>query len=91
MNYLTGSQKRALGLPPDATRPPVREPITVRLSPEDKALFCTMAIEAGLEPGTAARQVVELVCRRFRAGSDLIDVLSYLKAKPIIRVPAEKA
>lgn len=91
MSYLTGSQKRALGLAPDATRPPVREPITVRLSPEDKALFCAAATDIGLEPGTAARQFIELVCKRLRAGADLLDVLSYLKAKPIIRVPAEKA
>lgn len=66
----------------------VRHPVTVRLDKEDKETFFEAAEGVGLEPGTAARQLVELVCQRLRAGSDLLDVLKLLKQKPVVRVPA---
>ncbi len=72
-----------------------RVPITLRLSPADKAVFSDAATAAGLEPGTAARQIIEIVTRRIRAGSDYIDALqilnSALAAKPVVRVPAGSA
>ena len=68
-----------------------REPVTVRLAPEDKAMFAAIAREAGLDAGTAGRQILELVLQRVRAGGDLIDVLAHLRAKPRFRVQAETA
>lgn len=65
-----------------------RYPVTVRLDPRDKETFCEAAESIGLEPGTAARQIIELICQRMRAGSDLLDVLQHLKNKPVVRVQA---
>jgi hypothetical protein len=44
----------------------VRVPLTVRLKPEDRDLFVQVAEECGLEGGTAARQLVELMIKRLR-------------------------
>ena len=38
----------------------IRVPITVRLKQDDKDIFAKGAEECGLEPGTAARQLIEL-------------------------------
>ncbi len=70
-----------------------RVPVTVRLSPEDKEFFRRATEDAGVEPGTAARQIIELVIRRMRAGADYIDTLQIVKnaLKPVVRVPARTA
>ncbi len=57
----------------------IRVPITVRLKEEDKALFAKGAEECGLEPGTAARQLIELVIQRMRAEGDYVDALQIVK------------
>ena len=56
-----------------------RVPITVRLTEEDKALFARGAEECGLEPGTAARQLVELVIQRMKREGDYVDALQIVK------------
>lgn len=56
-----------------------REPVTVRLTPEHKRLLDMKAEEAGLESGTAARQLVELAINRMAKGTDFIDVLQLVK------------
>jgi hypothetical protein len=57
----------------------IRQPITVRLKAEDKALFAKGAEECGLEPGTAARQLIELVIQRMRTEGDYVDALQIVK------------
>ncbi|MEZ5958524.1 MAG: hypothetical protein R3C27_15080 [Hyphomonadaceae bacterium] len=57
----------------------IRSPITVRLKEEDKALFAKYAEECGLEPGTAARQLIELVIQRMRVQGDYVDALHVVK------------
>lgn len=56
-----------------------REPVTVRLTAEHKALLDLKSAEAGLESGTAARQLVELALNRMARGADFIDVLALVK------------
>lgn len=58
----------------------VRDQISVRLLAEDKEFFTACAADAGLEAGTAARQLVELVivCMR-TTGQDYIDALKRVK------------
>lgn len=96
VGYLTERQKNeraalaALRSGRAERRGELRVPVTVRIMPEDKALLTSISVDAGLEPGTAARQIIELALRRVRAGADLIDVLAYLKAKPVIRVQADR-
>lgn len=70
-----------------------RVPVTVRLSPADKALLDARSAEAGLESGTAARQLVELALKRMAAGADYIDTLQIVKnaLKPVVRVQAGRA
>ena len=57
----------------------IRQPITVRLKPEDKEIFARAAEECGLEPGTAARQLIELVIQRMKAQGDYVDALQIVK------------
>mgnify|MGYP006908377115 CR=1 FL=1 len=57
----------------------IRQPITVRLKPEDKEIFARGAEECGLEPGTAARQLIELVIQRMKAQGDYVDALQIVK------------
>jgi hypothetical protein len=57
----------------------IRVPITVRLKEEDKALFAKGAEECGLEPGTAARQLIELVIQRMKTRGDYVDALQIVK------------
>lgn len=57
----------------------IRQPITVRLKAEDKVLFARGAEECGLEAGTAARQIIELVVQRMRSDADYVDVLQIVK------------
>jgi hypothetical protein len=45
-----------------------RIPLTIRLRPEDKQTFVVAAEQCGLEPGIAARTVLELMVRRIRTG-----------------------
>lgn len=53
-----------------------REPLTVRLDPESKKLFSVEAEKCGLEPGVAARQILELYVQRLRESGDYIQTLS---------------
>lgn len=55
-----------------------RQPISIRLRPEDKAFFSECAEQAGLEPSVAARQLLELFIRAMRAEGDFIGTLSKL-------------
>ena len=57
----------------------IRQPITVRLKAEDKAVFARGAEECGLEPGTAARQLIELVVQRMKTQGDYVDALQIVK------------
>jgi len=63
-----------------------RVPLTIRLKPEDKEIFVGAAEEAGVEPGIAARQVLELVIKRLREENDflnaLIDVKQAMRVAP---------
>ena len=66
---------------------PNREPLTVRLDPESKRLFSAEAEKCGLEPGVAARQILELYVQRLRSGGDYIQALAEiaaaLKGRPV--------
>jgi hypothetical protein len=53
-----------------------REPLTVRLDPESKRLFSEEAERCGLEPGVAARQILELYVQRLRESGDYIQTLA---------------
>lgn len=55
-------------------------PITVRLAPDDKDFFTEHAERCGIEPGVAARQILELYVQRLREGGDWIDALHELKS-----------
>ncbi len=58
----------------------VREPVTLRLKPDDKAFWMIKAEEAGLEHSIAARQLVEVAIRYMRAtGADFIDTVKIVK------------
>ena len=65
--------------------------LTVRLVEADRQFLIAKADEAGLEAGTAARQLVELAIKRMRVtGADYIDTLQLVKnaLKPTVRVQA---
>ena len=47
--------------------------LTVRLDPDTKRLFSEQAEKCGLEPGVAARQILELYVQRLRAGSIVVN------------------
>lgn len=70
-----------------------RVPLTVRLSPEAKAAFARAVTDAGMEPGTAARQILELFAARLATGTDYIDALALVKnaLRPVVRVQAGKS
>jgi len=53
-----------------------RLPLTVRLDPDSKRLFTEQAERCGLEPGVAARQILELYVQRLREGGDYIQTLA---------------
>lgn len=57
-----------------------REPLTVRLDPESKRLFSEGAERCGLEPGVAARQILELYVQRLRESGDYIQTLADFSA-----------
>jgi len=71
----------------------LRELLGIRLIKEDRQFFIDAAAEAGLEGGTAARQLVELAIRHMRSGADYIDTLQIVKnaLKPRVRVQAGRA
>jgi len=58
--------------------PIVREPLTVRLRPEDKQFFATASERSGLEASVAARQILELVIQRMRSDGDFVVTLGTL-------------
>lgn len=58
-----------------------KQPLTVRMDPKSKALFEKAAIEAGLEPGVAGRQVLELFVRMLREGDGYIDAVKKISAQ----------
>ena len=62
-----------------------RVQITIRLRPDDKVFFAEETEDCGLEPSVAARQILELVIQRMRAGGDFLDALHELKS--VWRVP----
>jgi hypothetical protein len=53
-----------------------RQPLTVRLDPDSKKLFSEEAEKCGLEPGVAARQILELYVQRLRESGDYIQTLA---------------
>lgn len=58
----------------------VRDMISVRLLVKDKEFFTACAADAGLEAGTASRQLIELVIVHMRTqGADYIDALKRVK------------
>lgn len=58
------------------SKPANRQPLTVRLDPESKKLFAEEAEKCGLEPGVAARQILELYVQRLRESGDYIQTLA---------------
>lgn len=67
--------------------------LTVRMTPELKAAFTGAAEAAGMEAGTAARQLLELIARSVEGGAEYLDVLLALRTalKPTVRVQAGRA
>jgi len=57
-----------------------RQPLTVRLDPDSKRLFAQEAEKCGLEPGVAARQILELYVQRLRESGDYIQTLADVSA-----------
>ncbi len=57
-----------------------KQPLTVRLDPESKRLFSEEAERCGLEPGVAARQILELYVQRLRESGDYIQTLADFSA-----------
>ncbi|MEJ0061500.1 MAG: hypothetical protein WDM79_18915 [Terricaulis sp.] len=49
--------------------------LTVRLKREDHSIFVQAAEECGLEGGTAARQLVEMMIKRLRHDNNLLAAL----------------
>lgn len=60
---------------PDANR----VQLSVRLDRPDKEFFGEQTERCGLEPSVAARQIIELMCQRMRAGADYIEALVELR------------
>lgn len=61
---------------PDANR----VQLSVRLDVEDKKLLASKCEADGIEASVAARQILELLCQRLRAGEGYIELLARLKA-----------
>ena len=63
-----------------------RQPITVRLKPEDKEFFVQVTEESGLEPGIAARTILELMIKHLRDDPKLnklpVMIVSRLELQP---------
>ena len=53
--------------------------ITVRVRPELKAVLERAVGEAGMEVGTATRQLVELFALRLQTGTDYLDAIGLVK------------
>ena len=53
--------------------------LTVRMRPEHKNTFAAAAENSGLEPGTAARQVLELFAGRLKQDGDFLQALLEMK------------
>lgn len=73
--------------------PENRAPVTVRMRPDLKEAFERAAVEAGMELGTASRQLMELFAARLASGTDYLDAISIVKnaLKPVVRVQAGRA
>ncbi len=56
-----------------------RQPITVRLKPEDKEFFVQVTEESGLEPGIAARTILELMIKHLRDDRNFFEALGDLQ------------
>lgn len=56
-----------------------RVPFTVRLRPDDKAIFAEVVEASGLEAGIAARQVLELMIKRLREEGDYLKALTEMR------------
>jgi hypothetical protein len=57
-----------------------KQPLTVRLDPDSKRVFALEAERCGLEPGVAARQILELYVQRLRESGDYIQTLADFSA-----------
>lgn len=57
-----------------------KQPLTVRLDPDSKRVFAEEAERCGLEPGVAARQILELYVQRLRESGDYIQTLADFSA-----------
>ena len=62
--------------------------MTVRLKTDDKEFFAANTEVCGVEASVAARQILELVIQRMRAGGDFVDALHELKTA--WRVPRQE-
>lgn len=71
----------------------LRVAVTIRMRPELKAVFERAAVDAGMELGTAGRQLMELFAARLDSGTDYLDAISIVKTalKPVVRVQAGRA
>lgn len=58
---------------------PNREPLTIRLRPDDKATFVAAAARSGIEPGIAARTIMEMVIRRMKDGQTFFQAVGELE------------
>lgn len=56
-----------------------RVALTVRMRPDDKAVFVQAAGKSGLEPGIAARTLLELMAKRLREDDDFLEALLEIK------------
>jgi hypothetical protein len=66
-----------------------RVALTVRMKPSDKQVFVAAAAKMGLEPGTAARTLLEMMASRLRENDDFLEVL--MEAKTAWRESAKAA
>ena len=67
------------------------QPITIRLKPDDLAVWNAQTTDAGFEPAAAARVVLLLFIKRLRAnGNDYLEAAHTLHRalKPRVRVKA---
>lgn len=58
---------------------PNRVALTVRMRPDDKAVFVQAAGKSGLEPGIAARTLLEMMAKRLREDDDFLEALLEVK------------
>ena len=57
-------------------KPSGRAAMTVRLDPESKKLLEAQAEEVGLDPGAAARMILETYIQKLRTGVDYVEAMA---------------